>query len=226
MMNKNFLRITGYANIISAVSLLLFWFLYAILLPLKEVPTNYHLLILNPNWLIVNVFGVIGFVLALIGILGIFFKQFNDLTWYGIVGFLITFVGQVFYNAGIYYETFIWPVLAESDPNLIDLSNGPIYTNPAFFAMLMLAGSMYAVGFLIFAFSTYKTKSFSKWAILLLVLGVVMFIPGFFPYVVRTIGIVVYALGLIWVGYLLIKQRPTKKEDKGKEEKQKEEKQE
>ena len=125
-MKKNFLRITGVANVVSAVSLLLYWFLYAILLPLNEVPTNYHLLILDPSWLFVNVLGVIGFVLALIGILGLFFKQYNDLTWYGIVGFLITFVGQIFYNAGLYYETFIWPILAESDPSLITLATGPI----------------------------------------------------------------------------------------------------
>lgn len=72
--------------------------------------------------------------------------------------------------------------------------------------MLLLAGSIYVVGFLIFGYSTYKTDSFPKWAIFLLVIGVVMFIPGFFPYRVRTLGIIVYALGLIWVGYLLIKQ--------------------
>ncbi len=206
-MNKNFFRITGFANIISAVFLLLFWFLYAILLPINEVSTNYHLLILDPDWLLVNGLGVIGFVLALVGILGIFFKQFNDLTELGMFGFLITFVGQVLYNAGIYYETFIWPVLAESDPNLINLSSGPIYTNPAFFIMLILAGSIYAIGFLIFGYSTYKTDTFSKWAILLLVIGVVLFIPGFFPYAVRTVGIIAYAGGLIWVGYMLIKQK-------------------
>ena len=122
MMNKNFFRITGVANIVSAVCLVLFWFLYAILLPINEVPTNYHLLILDPDWLLVNGLGVIGFVLALVGILGIFFKQFNDLTVLGMVGFLITFVGQVLYNAGIYYETFIWPVLAEKEPYLVQLS--------------------------------------------------------------------------------------------------------
>ena len=72
--------------------------------------------------------------------------------------------------------------------------------------MQILAGSIYAIGFLIFGISTYKTNTFSKWAILLLVIGVVLFIPGFFPYLVRTLGIIVYALGLIWVGYVLIKQ--------------------
>jgi len=207
MINKNFFRITGLANISSAVFLLLFWFLYAILLPINEVPTNYYLLVLDPEWLLVNSLGVIGFVLALVGILGIFFKQFNDLTEVGILGFLITFVGQVLYNAGIYYETFIWPVLAESDPNLIELSTGPIYSNPVFFIMLLLAGSIYVVGFLIFGYSTYKTDSFPKWAIFLLVIGVVMFIPSFFPYIVRTLGIIVYALGLIWVGFVLLKQK-------------------
>ena len=72
--------------------------------------------------------------------------------------------------------------------------------------MLILAGSIYAIGFLIFGYSTYKTKSFPKWAVLLLVIGVVLFIPGFFPYAVRTVGIIAYAGGLIWVGYMLIKQ--------------------
>ena len=37
---------------------------------------------------------------------------------------------------------------------------------------------------------------------------------------------IAYAIGLIWVGYTLIAQKPTKKEDKGKEENEKEEKQE
>ena len=72
--------------------------------------------------------------------------------------------------------------------------------------MLMLAGSMYAIGFVIFGYSTYKTKSFPKWAIPVLVLGVVLFTPGFFPYIVRTLGIIIYAVGLIWVGYTLFKQ--------------------
>ena len=206
MINKNFFRITGIANIISAVCLLLFWFLYAILLPINEVPTNYHLLILDPDWLLVNGLGVIGFVLVLVGILGIFFKQFNELTELGMFAFLITIVGVVLYNAGIYYETFIWPILAVSDPNLVTLSTGPIYSNPIFFMMQILSGSIFSIGFIIFGYSTYKTNTFSKWAILLLVIGVFLFIPGFFPYIVRTLGIVVYAVGLIWVGYILIKQ--------------------
>jgi hypothetical protein len=205
-MNKNFFRATGLANILSAVSLLLFWFLYAILLPINEVPTNYHLLLLDPDWLFVNGLGVIGFALALVGVLGIFFKQFNELSELGMIGFLITFVGQVFYNASIYYETFIWPILAQSDPNLINMSTGPIYSNPVFFIMLILAGSLYAFGFLIFGYSTYKTETFPKWAILLLVIGVALFIPGFSPYIIRTLGAIVYAIGLIWVGYMLIKQ--------------------
>ena len=206
MMNKNFFRVTGFANIISAICLLLFWFLYALLLPINEVPTNYHLLILDPDWLLVNGLGVIGFVLVLVGILGIFFKQFNELTELGMFAFLITIVGVVLYNAGIYYETFIWPILAVSDPNLVTLSTGPIYSNPIFFMMQILSGSIFSIGFIIFGYSTYKTNTFSKWAILLLVIGVFLFIPGFFPYIVRTLGIVVYAGGLIWVGYMLIKQ--------------------
>ena len=205
-MNKNFFRITGLANIISAVFLLLFWFLYAILLPINEVPANYHLLILDPDWLLVNGLGVIGFILVLVGILGIFFKQFNELTDLGMFAFLITIVGVVLYNAGMYYETFIWPILAVSDPNLVTLSTGPIYSNPVFFMMQILSGSIFSIGFIIFGYSTYKTNTFSKWAILLLVVGVFLFIPGFFPYIVRTLGIVVYAVGLIWVGYILIKQ--------------------
>ena len=206
MTNKNFFRITGLANVISAVCLLLFWFLYAILLPIDQVPTNYHLLILDPDWLLVNGLGVIGFVLVLVGILGIFFKQFNELTELGMFAFLITIVGVVLYNAGMYYETFIWPILAVSDPNLVTLSTGPIYSNPIFFMMQILSGSIFSIGFIIFGYSTYKTNTFSKWAILLLVIGVFLFIPGFFPYIVRTVGIVVYAVGLIWVGYILIKQ--------------------
>jgi hypothetical protein len=206
MMSKNFFRVTGLANISSAVFLLLFWFLFAILLPINEVPTNYHLLILDPDWLLVNGLGVIGFVLAIVGVLGIFYKQFDNLTELGMIGFLITFVGQVFYNASIYYETFIWPVLAQSDPNLINMSTGPIYSNPVFFMMLLLAGSLYAFGFLIFGYSTYKTETFPKWAILLLVIGVALFIPGFSPYLIRTLGVIVYAAGLIWVGYMLFKQ--------------------
>ncbi|MCG3252893.1 MAG: hypothetical protein KAX09_03525 [Candidatus Heimdallarchaeota archaeon] len=89
----------------------------------------------------------------------------------------------------------------------------------------MVAGTMYAVGFLIFAISAFRSKGFStrptsKWAILPLVLGVIMFIPGFFPYVVRTIGIVVYAIGIVWVGVILIRKEPAKIEEKEIEEKE------
>ncbi len=51
---KSFVQWSGYSNIASGISFLLFWYLYAILLPYSQLSTSLSLLVLDGNWILIS----------------------------------------------------------------------------------------------------------------------------------------------------------------------------
>lgn len=54
----NLLRCSGLAGIAAGIFLLLFWFLTPVLLPMDQVPHNYVQVVLDPDWVRVNLLAV------------------------------------------------------------------------------------------------------------------------------------------------------------------------
>ena len=204
-MGKNFPAFS-LANIIGGVLLLAFWFLYAILLPYNELDTTLSILVKNKNWVFLNIVGVSGSIIALLGLVGIYMKGAETFGFLGNIGFLLAFIGTVLLTGALLWDTIIWPILVKIDPSILDFQ-GPIYSSKTFVPFFIISGVIYALGYISFGIALAKSPLFPSWPSLMIAVGAPLFGLGsmfgkaqVYP---RSIGITLFSIGLIWIGLIL-----------------------
>lgn len=202
----NIINISGFMNIASGVLLLAYWYLYAILMPYRQLSTSLSLLVLNKHWTFVNLLGAIGALLGIVGLVGLFMTMEGDLGKFGSLGFILALLGSILMFSAILRDTLVWPILAKHDPTLLDF-NGPIYTSKTFLPFFIISGLFYAAGFVLFGLAIADSSYYPKAAGMLLVWGVPLFgmgaMFGQWQVYPRTVGMTALSIGLIWIGNMM-----------------------
>lgn len=203
---KTFVHLSGYFNIASGVLLLLFWYLYAILMPYSQLDSTLSLLVLNKNWTFVNLLGSLGALLGTVGLVGLFISMGDHLSQIAVWGFVIALIGTILMFITLVRDTLLWPILAQHDPGLLDFT-GPIYTSKTFMPFFIFSGVVYTIGYMIFGLSIAKSGLYPLWAGHLFAWGALIFILGAafggLQVYIRTVGITGLSAGLIWLGFLM-----------------------
>lgn len=204
-MNKS-LFLFRYANIIGGLLLLAFWYLYAILLPYQQLDDTLSILVKDKHWGLVNVLGVSGSIISLIGFIGIYIQGFESLNSYGQIGFLLAIIGTVLLTGALLWDTIIWPILVNYDAAILSF-RGPIYSSKSFVPFFISAGLIYAIGYLMFGLSIGISKIYPLIPSLMIAIGAPLFglgsLFGKAQVVPRSIGITLFGIGVIWLGSLL-----------------------
>jgi hypothetical protein len=196
----------GYANIGAGVLLLAYWYLYAILMPYRDLDKTLSILVLDKDWFFVNVLGVAGSIVGMLGLVGIMLKSADSFGYFGIISFALAFIGTVLLTGALLWDTIIWPILANFDPSMLDF-NGPIYMSKTFVPFFIISGIIYSVGYIMLGFAMAKTGLFPNLAGYLLAIGAPLFgfgsMLGKLQVYPRSIGITLFSIGLIWIGWLI-----------------------
>lgn len=202
MMSK-FLNLAGTANIVAGILLLLFWYLYALLLPYQKLDNTLSILVSDRHWVLVNIFGVVGSLIGLFGLMGIYFKNPEALGNVGIWGFSLAFLGTTLFTASLLWDTIIWPILVGHDQTLLDFQ-GPIYTSTTFVPYFIISGAIYSLGYAILGVAVAQSGYFPVWGGVLITIGAPLFglgsLFGKLQVYPRSVGITLFCIGLIWIG--------------------------
>ena len=203
---KTFIYWSGHLNIASGILMLVFWYLYAILLPYGQLSNSLSLLVLNKNWTFINLIGSMGALLGIIGLVGLFMSIEGSLSKFAVFGFTVALIGGILMFIALARDTLLWPILADHDPNLLDFS-GPIYTSKTFLPFFIFSGVIYTIGHVIFGLAVAKTNLYPVLAGHMLAWGALLFGVGAafggFQVYVRSIGVTALSLSLIWIGFLM-----------------------
>lgn len=200
------IKISGAANVLSAVLLLLFWFLFALLMPYQDLPTAQTLAILvrDPDWLFINLLGVQGAMVGLAGFIGLHVWWIEGSGKLGLAGLTSGFIGLVMLTAQLMWEAFIWKVLIADYSDIFKFT-GPLYSSPLFLGVAITAGLLFTVGFILTGLMLSRREPTLRIAAWCLVIGAPLFglgaLAGTAQVIVRSVGIVIFAVGLVWVGY-------------------------
>ncbi len=131
-MNLNsFIRLSGVALIKAGILLLIWWLGLGIFMPTEGIDIGFQNMVVDGNWLWINVIGVIACMLLIAGFYGLYLKQADQSGVLGYAGFLCAFFGSVLFLCIQYIETVIWPMLAEHAPTLLQ-HNGPMFADGVF----------------------------------------------------------------------------------------------
>ncbi len=116
------------------------------------------------------------------------------------LGILLSQAGLILYTAIQYYETFLWPVAAKTNPALVEIQGPFVFGHWMVAAPLIISGLVLSLGFLFLLFQKLRTERSRMWPWLLF-LGVTLFGIGMvIP--VRTLGLFLMTAALIRYGSL------------------------
>jgi hypothetical protein len=137
---------------------------------------------------------LIGAVLLLIGLVGLYARQSEAAGPLGLAGFLVAFLGTALVMGFFWAILFLTPTLAVEAPVLLD--EGP---PPGFFFTLIT----FSVGWLLFGIATLLARVYPRTAALVLIIGAVISILPL-PFT----GIVL-AVAVAWLGFALFTEGGT-----------------
>jgi hypothetical protein len=197
---QNFVRFGGKALSLAGILILLWWLGLAIFFPLEGMEKGYLNLAQDSDWLWVNIVGLIATMLLAVGFLGLYLKQAKETGMLGFIGFLFAFFGSLLFMCVQYIETVLWPIFTEHALGLLE-HEGAMFTDTVFTIFYLIMGYSLALGFIILGVTTLRAKILSKWGALLMMIGGAIFSLVISVIIVRTIGIVLLAAGLVWLGW-------------------------
>ena len=135
---------------------------------------------------------VLGDVLLLFGLFGLYVSQSETGGPLLLIGFLVAFLGTALAVGVDWPESFLMPLPTEDAPDLLALSRPLLRTLPI---------GIYAIGWLLFGVAALRARVYPRWAALLLIVGAVLsFIPQ--PLSTAPLG-----LAVAWMGFILFTGR-------------------
>lgn len=195
-------------GIISGVSFNIWWWLFPIFLPLNQLLIDYSILIKNDYWIPINIFQVIGIISFLLFSIE-FYKNFYDEKILGKIFFVLTIIGSFIFCGVAFYETFLWPIIAQSNSEILNIKNGPIYNNMLFIfptgigILAFLIGNVYA--------GIMSIKKINKLSGIIFIIGISFYCLGFLSgsirYTIQSIGIVFLGLGLTMTSICILRKK-------------------
>ena len=168
--------------------------------------------VLHNSWVGVNFIALVASLLLPLGLIGLHAKLHARGGILGPIGFILAFFGWVFHASLQFDETFTWPIIGAHAAILIGVK-GPMFTNPAFILAYLLMGVLFIVGYILINIDAIVKGELPRTASLCMLVDAPLFGLGIFaPMVVRTIGLVLFAISLCWSGLVICKESISSKQ--------------
>jgi hypothetical protein len=197
MKTEKIIRTTALFSLLGAIGLLVWWFSMPVFLPVSLSATHFQELILDQDWTLVNLVGLIATVLLTLGFPGFYLSKQEDFRQPGFLGLVLASTGLILFVSIQYYETLLWPAAARVNPDLLQVQGALVSGDRGVLAGLLVSGIFLGVGYILFGIAALRIKAFPKLPTWFLLVGAPVFGNGIvFP--VRTLGLILFCTGILW----------------------------
>ena len=183
-----FIGYTGVACLIAAVLIVASQFV-GLVAYISNLPMS--ALVKSTPAAIYNISKLAGFILLLLGLVGLYTRQSDTGGVLGLIGFLVAFLGTGLVLGDWWFEAFAVPWLADVAPHALSVPpSGTLITGG------LTGFAIFATGWTLFGVGCFRASIFPRWASILLIIGGLLgFGAGYPPF------LIVLALGVGWMGY-------------------------
>ena len=105
------------------------------------------------------------------------------------------------------WETVLWPILQQYDETLLSFT-GPIYQSKVFLPFFIVAGLVYSLGYVLVGVGIVQAGILPRTAGIFLAIGAPSFglgpMFGKFQVYVRSLGVTMMSVALIWMGFAML----------------------
>src|SRR5215204_3476284 len=194
---SRFVRAGAWAAIVSGLALVVSLLMEWLVVPHERLGSEAYL---TNAYLVSSGLRLLGIILLLWGLIGIYKHQSRAAGTFGLWAFVVVFFGTALSAGNTWAEVFVWPTLAQVAPNM--LSGQATEASSYLSAGLTLSFPLFGIGLILFGVATLRAGVYPRWAAVLLIVSipVTMFLdptPGTFQESIGQIllGIAVAALG-------------------------------
>jgi hypothetical protein len=139
-------------------------------------------------WVPVHLMPNIGAILALFGLVGLLVRQLERAGWFGLIGFLVAFIGTASFVMGTMIEAFMIPFMGLQNPAF---EEGP--PPPGIGEAFMVITTLFALGYLLLGLATYRARVLPSSVGALLMIGALAMLG------LEQIAMIVGAGDALWV---------------------------
>jgi hypothetical protein len=188
---SNLIRLSGLAAVLAGVFFLITELLDLLLYAAysQELPS---LAVTSPLSLLEGVVGLIGVMLLVVALVGLYARQSGAAGLLSTVGFVVALIGTALVMGRFWDSIFVEPVLAQAAPALIDAGPPLLVTLGGW-----LSTGLFVVGWLLFGIATLRARVYPRIAVVLVLVGTVL---TAIPLPLTT---VVFGAGVAWMGLAL-----------------------
>ncbi len=155
-------------------------------------------------WLASHLTWHVAVVLALLGLVGLYAHLAERAGRFGLVSFVVAFLGTALSVGSSAIEALALPALAIEAPELVERAGtGDVPASlQSLVAVLLAAGVLFSLGYILFGLAVMRAGTLPRWAAPLLIAGAPLFTFGTaVHHLVVTAGAVLFGAGLIWLAY-------------------------
>src|SRR5215210_4702622 len=164
---------------------------------------------LTSSYLVSSGLRLLSIVLLPWALIGIYERQSRAAGTFGLLAFVVVFLGTTLTVGNVWAEVFVWPTLAQVDPNTMSASvtDWP----PYLVAGLNVSFPLFGIGLILFGVATFRAGVYPRWAALLLIVSipVTMFLdptPGTFQ---ESIGQILLGIAVATLGWHALRTAPS-----------------
>lgn len=196
MLSLNLVRWSGLAAVVGGVLYILAELLdiYNFLLSGEE---EFSAVAATASYAVETWLFLLGHVLVLFGLFGLYVRQSEATEPLLRVGFLVAFLGTALVVGASWADTFVVPILADAAPELLDAGPPLGY---------VLSFGIFAIGWVLFGVAALRARVYPRWAALLLIVGAVL---SLLP---LPLSVAPFGVAVAWMGSTLLAGRDTSAE--------------
>lgn len=135
----------------------------------------------------------LGTILILLGLVGCYLSQIKSTGKFGLISFLIAFLGTSMWIGFKWASSFIVPVLKDVAPQMIDEMPATIMIG------MMISLYTFLIGWILFSIVTARKAVLPRWGAILIIIGLISDVIPYGYYVAQPLA----GLGIAWLGYAL-----------------------
>lgn len=181
--------------------------LFVVIQPLH--PADVLASVSTDAWRVIHYLSLVMVLLFVVGLIGIYARQVEELGWLGLAGFIVLNLGLLL-TAGLgVVEVFVLPLLVESEPAFVQGFLGMVGGDPtgADLGAMPTLWSASSVGFLagtfLFGIANFRAGILSRWASGIFAVGMLVSAPMVALLGNARVAAVPVGIGLAWLGYSL-----------------------
>jgi hypothetical protein len=185
-----------------AVSLLMEW----LVVPYEQLGSEAYL---TSSYLVSSGLRLLGIVLLLWALIGIYERQSRAAGTFGLWAFVVAFFGTALSAGNTWAEVFIWPTLAQVAPNM--LSGQATEASSYLSAGLTLSFPLFGIGLILFGVATLRAGIYPRWAPVLLIISipVTIFLDPTNGSFQESIGQIMLGFAVAALGFYALRSAPS-----------------